>query len=331
MIEVREVSKRYARTVALDKMSFEVRPGVVTGFLGPNGAGKSTTFRILLGLDRPDEGSGRVLGRRYADLPRPMTRVGVLLDARAVAPRLSARNHLLALARSNGLSRSRVDEMLELSGLAGAADRAVGRFSLGMAQRLGIAAALLGDPPVLMLDEPVNGLDPDGILWLRELLRDLAAEGRTVFLSSHLMSEVALTATDLVVVGAGRVIAETTVDEVVDRASESGVTVRSPELHLFAEVLRARGFDCTALQEDPPAVLVRGCRTDDVGQVAAEHGIVLHELAPRRASLEDAYFELTRNAAQYQSSRLPGPEADDAARADASGPETASAPTEVAA
>ncbi|MGY1671577.1 ABC transporter ATP-binding protein [Geodermatophilus sp. SYSU D00710] len=304
MIEVDGLVKHYGPTRALDGLSFTARPGTVTGFLGPNGAGKSTSLRILLGLDRADAGTATVAGRRYADLRAPLHLVGSLLDARAVAPRLSARAHLLALARSNGIGARRVGEVLATCGLEDAARRPVGGFSLGMSQRLGLAGALLGDPAVLVLDEPVNGLDPEGVIWIRELLRELAGEGRTVLLSSHVMSEMAVTAHDLVVIGRGRLLAQTTVADVTARAEGSGVRVRTPDPRAVADLLRARGLEVTP--DGPPdddgrgALWVRAGSTDEVGRIAAEHGVTLLELSARQGSLEDAYLQLTAEVAQYR-------------------------------
>ena len=305
MLELQDVVKRYGETVAVDGLSLTARPGAVTGFLGPNGAGKSTALRVLLGLDRPDEGRALVLGRPYADRRAPLHEVGALLDAKAVAPRRGARPHLLALAHSNGIPVRRVQEVLEVCGLEDVADRPVGSYSLGMGQRLGIAAALLGDPPVLVLDEPVNGLDPDGIIWIRTLLRSLASEGRTVLLSSHLMSEMAMTAQDLVVVGRGRLIAQTTVDDVVARAGGGRVTVRSPEPGRLAALLSGAGTAVVPDADDPTRLALSGTSTDDVGRLAAQHAITVLELSAEQGSLEQAYLELTAGAVQYRGSALP--------------------------
>jgi ABC-2 type transport system ATP-binding protein len=305
MLELQDVVKRYGETTAVDGLSLTARPGAVTGFLGPNGAGKSTALRVLLGLDRPDEGRALVLGRPYADRRAPLHEVGALLDAKAVAPRRGARPHLLALARSNGIPVRRVQEVLEVCGLEDVADRPVGSYSLGMGQRLGIAAALLGDPPVLVLDEPVNGLDPEGIIWIRTLLRSLASEGRTVLLSSHLMSEMAMTAQDLVVVGRGRLIAQTTVDDVVARAGGGRVTVRTTESGRLGALLRSAGIDAEPDPDDPTRLLLSGTSTDDVGRLAGQHGVTVLELSAQQGSLEQAYLELTASAVQYRGSTLP--------------------------
>jgi ABC-2 type transport system ATP-binding protein len=299
VLELQDVVKEYGTTRALDGMSWQARPGVVTGFLGPNGAGKSTALRVLLGLDRPDRGQGLVLGRPYAQRRAPLHEVGSLLDAKAVAPRRGARPHLLALARSNGISASRVQAVLEVCGLEDVADRPVGQFSLGMGQRLGVAGALLGDPAVLVLDEPVNGLDPEGIIWIRELLRALADEGRTVLLSSHLMTEMAMTAQDLVVVGRGRLIAQTTVPEVIAAAGGGQVTVRTPAPAKLAGLLRSRGLEPQPDVGEPTRLRVAGSSTDDVGRLAAQHGVIVLELTAVQASLEQAYLELTAGAAEY--------------------------------
>ncbi len=297
MLELQDVTKRYGSTTAVDGLSFTARPGAVTGFLGPNGAGKSTALRVLLGLDRPDAGRALIAGRPYADRRAPLHEVGSLLDAKAVAPRRGARPHLLALARSNGIAAARVDAVLERCGLSEVADRPAGTFSLGMGQRLGLAVALLGDPPVLVLDEPVNGLDPEGIIWIRTLLRSLAAEGRTVLLSSHLMSEMAMTAEDLVVVGRGRLIAQTTVADVVDRAAGGRVEVRTPEPDRLRALLQADGLDVQ--DRDAGRLLVTATSTDEVGRLAARHAVTLLELTAVQGSLEEAYLAMTADAAQY--------------------------------
>ncbi|MEQ4301209.1 ATP-binding cassette domain-containing protein [Plantactinospora sp. B6F1] len=297
MIEVQALTKRYGGTLAVDELSFSVTPGQVTGFLGPNGAGKSTTMRMIVGLDRPTAGTVTVAGRPYRDHPAPLCQVGTLLDAAAHRGR-SARSHLLALAQTHGIGRRRVDEVLETVGLTAVADRRAGGFSLGMGQRLGIAAALLGDPAVVILDEPVNGLDPDGVLWLRNLLKGLAAEGRTVLVSSHLMSEMAVTAEHLVVIGRGRLLADTTVAELIARVAVGSVLVRSPHATELGDLLTAHG---AALSPVGPGVFhAAGLGVERIGDLALAGGLAIHELTPRRASLEEAYMELTREAVEYR-------------------------------
>ncbi|TDQ46151.1 ABC transporter ATP-binding protein [Actinorugispora endophytica] len=297
MIEVKELSKRYGGTSAVDGLSFSVGPGRVTGFLGPNGAGKTTTMRVLLGLDAPTSGEALVDGLRYARIRRPMLRVGALLDAGALHGGRSAFDHLLCLARTNGIGARRVAEVLEQVGLAGVARKRAGGFSLGMKQRLGIAAALLGDPGVLLFDEPVNGLDPDGVRWIRELMRSLAAEGRTVLLSSHLMSEMELTADRLVVIGRGRLICDTTVRDLAARF-DRGVLVRSPRAAELAEVLTGAG---AAVAPDPSGGLaVTGVDVSVIGDLAARHALPIHEATPRSASLEEAYMELTAGSVEHR-------------------------------
>jgi ABC-2 type transport system ATP-binding protein len=291
MIEVKGLVKRYGSTLAVDDLSFRVHPGRVTGFLGPNGAGKSTTMRMILGLDRPTAGSAAVNGRRYQSLRAPLCEVGALLEARSVHGGRSARTHLRALARTHGIPDRRGDELLEESGLARAAGRRSGGFSLGMSQRLGIAAALLGDPAVVILDEPVNGLDPDGVRWVRTLLRSLAAQGRTVLVSSHLMSEMAVTADHLLIVNHGRLIADTSVDELISRIDVGQVRVRSPDAAALRDLLAARG--ATVTSAGPELLEVDGIGVEAIGATAAAGGMILHELTPRRASLEEAYMELT--------------------------------------
>src|SRR5437660_3969741 len=276
MIEVENLSKRYGEKLAVDGLDFVVRPGIVTGFLGPNGAGKSTTMRMIAGLDEPTAGRVRVNGRDYRAAPAPLAELGILLEAKAVHTGRSARNHLLALAQTNGVSRRRVDEVIGMAGLDDVAGKRVGAFSLGMGQRLGIASALLGDPSVLVLDEPVNGLDPEGVLWIRNLLKGLAAEGRTVFVSSHLMSEMAQTATRLVVVGRGRLIADTTVEEFVARASGSSVTVRTPEAGRLRELLL--GPDVTITSEQPDVLHVQGLNAEQIGTAAWRAHVPVFEL-----------------------------------------------------
>jgi ABC-2 type transport system ATP-binding protein len=297
MIEANSISKSYGTTRAVDGLSFEVRPGVVTGFLGPNGSGKSTTMRIILGLDRPSAGSVAIDGRQYHDLRWPLREVGALLEAKAIHPGRSARNHLLSLAQTNAIPKGRVDEVLELVGLTAVADRRAGRFSLGMSQRLGIASALLGDPGVLLFDEPVNGLDPEGILWVRTMLKSLAREGRTIFVSSHLMSEMALTATDLVVIGRGRLIADTTVDDFIASNTEATVLVRSPEAARLAGVLTASG--ASVVNGEKGSLLVTNAASSQIGELAHSAGIALHELSPQQASLEDVFMDLTADSIDY--------------------------------
>jgi ABC-2 type transport system ATP-binding protein len=297
MIELNDVTKRYGTTTAVDHLSFHVRPGEVTGYLGPNGSGKSTTMRMIVGLDSPTSGQVTVDGKAYRDLRFPLRHVGALLEARAVHPGRSARDHLRWLADSNGIGRRRVDEVLELVGLAEVARRRSGGFSLGMGQRLGIATALLGDPATLLLDEPVNGLDPQGIQWIRELLRSLASEGRSVLVSSHLMSEMALTADRLIVIGRGRLIAQGTVAEVVRASSIGHVRVDSAEPDRLSSVLHDRGADVSI---GPDGVLVVTALTArEVGMVAGAAGITLYELSAHSASLEEAFMELTRGAVEY--------------------------------
>jgi ABC-2 type transport system ATP-binding protein len=297
VIEIRGLSKRYGDTLAVDDLSFDVAPGKVTGFLGPNGAGKSTTMRAIVGLDRPTAGAVRVNGHRYADNRAPLTEIGSLLEAKAVHPGRSAYNHLLFLARSNGVGRRRVNEVLELVGLESVARRRAGKFSLGMGQRLGIAAALLGDPPTMIFDEPVNGLDPEGIIWVRTLLRSYAAEGRAVLVSSHLMAEMALTADRLVVIGRGRLIADTTVDDFVRRASGGRVLVRSGEQARLRDALVGAGARVT--DEPDGTLIVEGMESPQIGKVAADRQVALHELTPQQASLEQAFMELTAESVDY--------------------------------
>ncbi|GAB2766920.1 ABC transporter ATP-binding protein [Amycolatopsis magusensis] len=295
-IEARGLTKRYGDQLAVDDLSFTVQPGRVTGFLGPNGAGKSTTMRLVLGLDAPTAGTVTVHGRRYAELPRPLHTVGALLDARAVHPGRTAAQHLLALAQTAGIGRERVDEVLGLVGLSGVAGRRAGTFSLGMSQRLGIAGALLGDPPVLMFDEPVNGLDPEGIRWIRGLMRDLAAEGRTVLVSSHLMSEMALTAQHLLVLGRGRLIADTGIDDFLRQNGDETVLVRTDEVDRLARLFRRTGATFEA-RDDALHVLDR--TATEIGKLAAGEGIALTELTPTRGSLEEVFMALTEDAVEY--------------------------------
>ena len=302
VIRVDGLTKRYGSTVAVDGLSFEVRPGRVTGFLGPNGAGKSTTMRLILGLDTPTAGTATIGGVDYRKMRRPLHEVGATLESRAVHPGRSARAHLTALAQSNGIPRRRVEEVLGMVGLDAVAARRVGTFSLGMTQRLGVAAALLGDPAVLLLDEPVNGLDPEGVAWIRGLLRALAAEGRTVLVSSHLMGEMALTADELIVLGRGRLIAHTSLRDFVHRAGAARVVVRSPDRDRLAELLRGDGATVRADGDDALSVMGVDCAA--VGRIAARHGIELHELAPQEPSLEEAFMRLTAGAGDHRSSPI---------------------------
>ncbi len=297
-IEVRALTKRYGKTIAVDDLSFEVHPGVVTGFLGPNGAGKSTTLRMILGLDNPTSGSALVNGRPFALHRRPLFEVGALLDPKAFHPGRSARNHLRALALANGIDQHRVDAVLDVVGLTNVAAKRAGGFSLGMGQRLGIASALLGDPAILILDEPINGLDPEGILWVRTLLRSLAAEGRTVLVSSHLMSEMSLTADHLVVIGQGRLLADDSVEAVVAASGHNAVHVRSPHAHRLSALLTARGATSTVTAASE--MTVTGISTDAIGDLAAASAITIHELSPLRASLEEAFMELTHDSVEYR-------------------------------
>ena len=297
MIEARDLTKDYGAKRAVDGLSFTVQPGIVTGFLGPNGSGKSTTMRLILGLDAPTRGDVTVNGRHYRDHAAPLHEVGALLEARSVHTGRSAYNHLLGLAQTHGLPRRRVGELIDLVGLHEVARKRTGQFSLGMGQRLGIAAALLGDPKTVMLDEPGNGLDPEGIHWIRNLLKGLAAEGRTVFVSSHLMSEMALTADHLIVIGRGRLIADTSVDDFVARASQKVVLVRSPELQRLRETIAAPGVSFE--QAERGALEVHGLTAQQVGDAAAGAGIALHELTPQQASLEEAFMNLTRDELEF--------------------------------
>jgi ABC-2 type transport system ATP-binding protein len=297
VIEMTGLTKRYGDKVAVDGLTVTVRPGIVTGFLGPNGAGKSTTMRMILGLDRPTKGSVTVNGRPYGRLEAPLREVGSLLEARSVHSGRSARNHLLALAATHGLGEARVDELLDLVGLTEVARKRVGAFSLGMGQRLGIAAALLGDPAVLLFDEPANGLDPEGIRWIRQLLRSLAAEGRTVFVSSHVMSEMALTADHLVVIGRGKLIADTSVDEFVRTGTRHQVRVRAPHIDDLVTLLRAPDVEIRPAGDS--AVEVDGMTSDAIGELAARNGIALHELTPLGASLEEAFMQVTGDSVEY--------------------------------
>ncbi|MFJ7247069.1 ABC transporter ATP-binding protein [Kitasatospora sp. NPDC098652] len=297
MIEIERLTKRYGATTAVDQLTFTVRPGTVTGFLGPNGAGKSTTLRMILGLNTPTAGSVTVDGVPFAGRPRGLRHVGALLDAGDVHGGRSARAHLSALARSNRIPLGRVDEVLAEVGLGKAADRRIGGYSLGMKQRLGIAGALLGDPPVLLFDEPLNGLDPDGVLWVRGLFRRLADEGRTVFVSSHMMAEMEHTADRLVVIGRGRLIADESLAEFSARYAESSVTVRTPQLSLLTDALRAEGAEVD--QVEPQFAIVTGMPAERIGELARRHGVVLHEVATRTSSLESAFMSLTADSVEY--------------------------------
>jgi ABC-2 type transport system ATP-binding protein len=297
VIELTNVTKRYGSTLAVRDLTFSVKPGVVTGFLGPNGAGKSTTMRLILGLDAPDSGRALVNGKRYRDHPAPLTEVGALLEARSLHPGRSAYNHLLAMAQTHGVGAARVRELIEMVGLGSVARKRAGTFSLGMGQRLGIASALLCDPRTVMFDEPVNGLDVEGIQWVRELLRRLAAEGRTVFVSSHLMSEMAQTAEHLIVIGRGQLLADMPVDEFVIGASKQSVRVRSPQSAALVDLVAGPGVTAESLGSG--LVEISGIDSRAIGEAAAEHNIVLHELTPQHASLEEAFVELTRDEIEF--------------------------------
>jgi ABC-2 type transport system ATP-binding protein len=300
VIEAEHLTKNYGDKRAVDDLSFSIRPGIVTGFLGPNGSGKSTTMRLILGLDRPSRGRVTVNGKLYRDHRAPLHEVGALLEARSMHTGRSAFNHLLAMAQTHGISRRRVDELIDLVGLHDVARKRAGKFSLGMGQRLGIATALLGDPDTVMFDEPVNGLDPEGIHWIRTMLKRLASEGRTVFVSSHLMSEMALTADHLIVIGRGRLIADTSVADFVAGASKQLVHVRSPQADDLRNTLSAPGVEVTALE--PGLLEVRGLTAEQIGERAAAHRIVLHELTPHQASLEEAFMDLTRDEIEFKAS-----------------------------
>jgi ABC-2 type transport system ATP-binding protein len=299
MIEASQLTKDYGEKRAVDGISFTVRPGIVTGFLGPNGSGKSTTMRLILGLDAPSSGDVRVNGKHYREHPASLHEVGALLEARSVHTGRSAYNHLLALAQTHGIPRGRVDEMVDLVGLHEVARKRAGQFSLGMGQRLGIAAALLGDPSTVMLDEPVNGLDPEGVHWIRNLLKQLASEGRTVFVSSHLMSEMSLTADHLIVIGRGRLIADMSVDEFVRKAGGERVRVRTPDAARLRELVL--GPAVSVVSAETGVLEVEGLTSQTVGEIAAANGIVLHELVPVQASLEEAFMELTRDDVEFKS------------------------------
>jgi ABC-2 type transport system ATP-binding protein len=310
MIEARDLTKRFGDKIAVDNLSFTVQPGRVTGFLGPNGAGKSTTMRLILGLDRPNHGAATINGMPYAQLTQPLLTVGALLEAKSVHTGRSARNHLLFLAQTQGLPARRVDAVLELVGLREVAGRRAGSFSLGMSQRLGVAAAMLGDPQVLLLDEPVNGLDPEGVLWIRNLMKQLAAEGRTILVSSHLMNEMAVTADHLIVIGRGRLLADASTDEVIARGSGHTVRVRTPDPDRLTALISAEGGTAvpagngngagdTAAGDGAPVLTVSGIPAARIGELAASSSIVLHELTPQLATLEDAFLELTADSLEY--------------------------------
>jgi ABC-2 type transport system ATP-binding protein len=304
MIEARGLSKRYGDTLAVDDLSFTVQPGVVTGFLGPNGAGKSTTMRMLLGLDRPTRGTALISGKLYSSLKGPLHHVGALLDAKDVHAGRKARTHLLALAQSNGIPRKRVDEVLEMTGMSTVASKRIKGYSLGMSQRLGIAATMLGDPEVLMFDEPVNGLDPEGILWIRNFMRRLAAEGRTVFVSSHLMSEMSQTADHLVVIGRGKLLADVSTRDFISQSSKGSVRVRSPQSDELERLLKAEGI---VAERVDGSLRLHGITTDRVGDLAAANQLTVHELVEERASLEAAFMEMTRDSVDFHAG-APAPE-----------------------
>ena len=315
MIEARSLSKRYGDTLAVDNLSFTVQPGRITGFLGPNGAGKTTTMRLILGLDRPSGGTVRVNGKRFSDLPSPMREVGALLDAMAVHGGRSAYHHLLSLAQANRLPKRRVDEVLGLVGLSDVAGKRSKGFSLGTGQRLGIAAALLGDPGILMFDEPVNGLDPEGILWIRNLMKSLAEEGRTVFVSSHLMSEMENTADHLLVIGRGRLIADAAVADFIAGNSAHSVRIRTPQPGALVRLAAAAGG--AARDDGDGQLLVRGLGAEELGDLAFEHDIRLHELTPVSASLEQAFMDLTAGSVEFRAGLPADRESGDAGRAPA--------------
>jgi ABC-2 type transport system ATP-binding protein len=301
MIEAHQLTKRYGEKTAVDQLDFVVKPGTVTGFLGPNGAGKSTTMRMIVGLDAPSSGSVTVNGKHYAQHTAPLQEVGALLEAKSIHPGRSAFDHLMAQAYTHGIPRRRVEEVIELTGLQTVAKKRAGAFSLGMGQRLGIAAALLGDPATIMLDEPVNGLDPEGVLWIRNLLTGLAADGRTVFVSSHLMSEMALVADHLIVVGRGRLLADTTVQELIQQAGGDTVTVATDQAARLREVLAGPGVEITGAAGSEE-LQVTGLTPRAIGLKAAEHSIPLFELSSRTVSLEEAFMDLTRDAVEYHAS-----------------------------
>jgi ABC-2 type transport system ATP-binding protein len=308
MIEVRDLTKRYGDSLAVDHLSFQVEPGRVTGFLGPNGAGKSTTMRLILGLDHPTSGTATINGKRYAELVAPLRSVGALLEAKSLHSGRSARNHLLFLAQTQALPRSRVDEVLDLVGLQSVGSKRAGGFSLGMSQRLGIAAAMLGNPEILLLDEPVNGLDPEGVLWIRNLMKQLAAEGRTILVSSHLMNEMAVTADYLIVIGRGRLITQATTEEVIARSTDKSVRVRTPDKARLTQLISAAGGSIKEGANGTPGtaapgngaelLTVTGLEAAKIGELAASASVVLHELTPM-ASLEEAFMELTADSVEF--------------------------------
>jgi len=313
VIHAQGLTKDYGDKRAVDGLDFTVRPGLVTGFLGPNGSGKSTTMRLVLGLDAPTAGDVTVNGKHYRDHRSPMREVGALLEARSVHTGRSAYNHLLALAQTHGIGKRRVDELIDLVGLHEVARKRAGKFSLGMGQRLGIATALLGDPATLLLDEPANGLDPEGIHWMRNLLKTLAGEGRTVFVSSHLMSEMALTADHLIVIGRGRLIADTSVEDFVLRASSKQVRVRSPAAARLRDAVAGEGVSVTS--PEPGLLEISGLGAEEIGEVAAAHGIVLHELTPVQATLEEAFMTLTNEEVEFRAAEHQGEPPKEAAAA----------------
>lgn len=298
MITAQGLTKTYGDAIAVDNISFEVKPGMITGFLGPNGSGKSTTMRMMLGLDTPTSGSVTIDGRAYRDIPNPTRKVGALLDAKAVHGARSAWKHLNWIAMASGIPSRRVDEVLHMVGLENVAGKKAGGFSLGMSQRLGIATALLGDPEILLFDEPVNGLDPDGILWFRNLMKKLASEGRTIFVSSHLMSEMQETADHVLVIGKGKIIADAPMAELTGRSNGNAVRIQSPKLATFAPILEAAGG--TVGIDQPGSGIVRGMTAPDIGNLAARYQVPLHELSPQRASLETTFMELTRSSVEFQ-------------------------------
>ena len=304
MIEAKGLTKHYGDKHAVEKLSFTVRPGVVTGFLGPNGSGKSTTMRMIMGLDAPTAGDVTVKGKHFKNLQWPLREVGALLEAKAIHPGRSARAHLTMLAQTNHIPSARVDQLLDLVGLTPVAGKRAGKFSLGMGQRLGIAAALLGDPEILLFDEPVNGLDPDGIRWVRNLLKGLAREGRTVFVSSHLMSEMALTADEVVIIGKGQLISQTSIEDLLSQSTDNFVRVRSPEAAKLKTALEHDG--AVVVLEDDGSLSVRGANEVAIGELAATIPVVLHELAPQLASLEEAFMELTEDSIEYRGTTSDG-------------------------